>query len=296
MFSTHTTFSRRLFARILKPLRSRTVALRHAASRFGPPPDNLIVSLTTFPPRVDKVHSVVQSLLSQSLRVRKIVLYLSLREFPDQNIPRALANLRQERFEIRYVPDNIGPYKKLLYALDEFPGCWIATCDDDRVCPPDWLARLWNAALDYPRTIICTRGRRIVSRAGEFRPYVEWPQVKSFGPSFFLLPMGGWGVLYPPSSLSSTVGDREQICTLAPLQDDLWFKVMSLQQDVPCVAVGGHESMHKLEFDDQTKLWELNQTQNDIVWSRLLQHFNLDLDSLSSKERRLGSPKDFERT
>jgi hypothetical protein len=291
MISTHATFSWRLFARILKPLRSRTVEPRHAARRFGSPPDNLIISLTTFPPRVGKVHSVVQSLLSQSLRVRKIVLYLSLCEFPDQSIPWALASLQQERFEIRYVPDNIGPYKKLLYALDEFPGCWIATCDDDRVCPPNWLARLWNATLDYPGTIICTRGRRILSQAGEFRPYEEWPRVKSFGPSFFLLPVGGWGVLYPPSSFPSTVGDRELICTLAPLQDDLWFKVMSLQQDVPCVAAGGHKFMQKLEFDDQTNLSDLNKTQNDIVWSRLLQHFDLGLDSISSKERRLGSPQ-----
>jgi hypothetical protein len=192
----------------------------------------------------------------------------------------------QDRFEIRFVPDNFGPYKKLLYALDDFPGCWIATCDDDRVCPPDWLTRLWNAALDYPQTIICTRGRRIVSQAGSFRPYEEWPKVKLFGPSFFLLPVGSWGVLYPPSSFCSMIGDRELIRTLAPLQDDLWFKVMSMKRDVPCLAVGGHEFMRKLEFDDQTRLWELNQTQNDIVWRTLLQHFHLDLDSMSGKERR----------
>jgi hypothetical protein len=283
----NTLLSQRLLARIIKPLRSRTTAFRHTFRRLSSrSPDNLIVSLTTFPPRVGKVHAVVESLLSQSVGVRKIVLYLSLCEFPDQSIPRSLSNLLQDRFEIRFVPDNFGPYKKLLYALDDFPGCWIATCDDDRVCPPDWLARLWNAALDYPQTIICTRGRRIVSQAGNFRPYEEWPKVKSFGPSFFLLPVGSWGVLYPPSSFCSMIGDRELIRTLAPLQDDLWFKVMSMKRDVPCLAVGGHEFMRKLEFDDQTRLWELNQTQNDIVWRTLLQHFHLDLDSMSGKERR----------
>ena len=83
------------------------------------------------------------------------------------------------------------------------------------------------------------------------------------------------------------IGDTELIRTLAPLQDDLWFKIMSMERDVPCLAVGGHEFMRKLEFDDPTRLWELNQTQNDIVWRTLLQHFHLDLDSMSSKERRI---------
>ena len=56
------------------------------------------------------------------------------------------------------------------------------------------------------------------------------------------------------------IGDTELIRTLAPLQDDLWFKIMSMERDVPCLAVGGHEFMRKLEFDDPTRLWELNQT------------------------------------
>jgi hypothetical protein len=279
------TLSRSLLNKASKSLRASATAVRHALRKItSRSPDRLIVSFTTFPPRIGEAHHVVQSLLSQTVRVPKIVLYLSLDEFPDRRIPETLKALVQDRFEIRFVPGNFGPYKKLLYALDDFPDSWIATCDDDRVCPPDWLERLWFAALDHPRSIVCTRGRRILTDADEFKPYEEWPKVKSFGPSFFLLPVGSWGILYPAWAFGPTAGDRQLISALAPLQDDLWFKVMSLKSDVPCVAVGGHQYMRKLEFEDTTKLWDVNRMQNDIVWSRTLHHFGLGLEAMRAKE------------
>ena len=52
----------------------------------------------------------------------KIVLYLSLDEFPDRTVPNELSALAGDRFEIRFVEGNLRPYKKLLYALTDFPG------------------------------------------------------------------------------------------------------------------------------------------------------------------------------
>jgi glycosyl transferase family 2 len=274
-------------------LRTSAAGLRRAWRKLSArSPDRLVVSLTSFPPRIGEAHNVVRALLGQSVRVRKIVLYLSLDEFPDRQVPRALGDLVQDRFEIRYVPGNLGPYKKLLYALDDFPGCFIATCDDDRICPPDWLERLWFAALDHPRTIVCTRGRRILSDHAGFRPYEEWPKIKAFGPSHFLLPVGSWGILYPPDAFCAEARDRELIQALAPLQDDLWFKVMSLKRDLPCLAVGGHQYMRNLEFEDATKLWDVNRTQNDIVWDRTLRHFGLGLEAMRAKEKQRGAMLD----
>ena len=42
----------------------------------------IIVSLTSYPPRIDSVHKVVESLYRQSVPADAIVLYLSLDEFP----------------------------------------------------------------------------------------------------------------------------------------------------------------------------------------------------------------------
>ena len=68
---------------------------------------------------------------------------------------------------------------------------------------------------------------------------------------------------------------------------------MSLKRDIPCLAVGGHEFMRKLEFEDKTKLWDVNETQNDIVWNKTLQHFDLGPDSMRTKEERVATSRWF---
>jgi len=49
-----------------------------------------------------------------------------------------------------------------------------------------------------------------------------------------IFPVGAWGILYPPGSLSPMIDRQEMFTELAPLNDDVWFKAMSLLQDVPC--------------------------------------------------------------
>ena len=43
----------------------------------------IIVSLTSYPPRIGCVHRVVESLIRQTVRADEIILYLSRDEFPD---------------------------------------------------------------------------------------------------------------------------------------------------------------------------------------------------------------------
>lgn len=144
-------------------LRSGEIAVRQAARAAGlwqpEVVEDLVVSLTSFPVRISKLHRVIRGLLEQSLQPRKIVLYLSLDEFPDRTVPTELAALAGDRFEIRFVEGNLRPYKKLLYALTDFPGATIVTVDDDNLYPSDCLARLWKASAANPRTVICVRGR-----------------------------------------------------------------------------------------------------------------------------------------
>jgi hypothetical protein len=104
--------------------------------------EDLVVSLTSFPVRIGKLHRVIRGLLAQSLQPRKIVLYLSLEEFPDRALPKELMALTSDRFEIRFVEGNLRPYKKLLYALADFPRATILTVDDDNLYPSDCLARV----------------------------------------------------------------------------------------------------------------------------------------------------------
>ncbi len=253
--------------------------------------ENLVVSLTSFPPRIGRVHLVVQSLLNQSLQPRQIVLYLSRDEFPGNKIPRQLARLENGRFEIRFVGENLQSYKKLLFALVDFPDAWIATFDDDRLYPAHTLARLWQAAAANPRTIVCIGGRQMVAHNGRFANYRQWPRTLSAEPSFCLLPIGGFGILYPPGSLNPLVGDRALLRELAPLNDDIWFKAMSLTQDVPCRAIGGTDLMPKFRFEGNTPLWKLNRRGEgqDIAVGQVFGHFGLTVGAIFAKEARLRS-------
>ena len=159
-------------------LRRSEIALRQAARAAGlwqpKVVEDLVVSLTSFPVRIGKLHLVIRGLLAQSLQPRKIVLYLSLDEFPDRTVPNELSALAGDRFEIRFVEGNLRPYKKLLYALTDFPGATIITVDDDNLHPADCLARLWKASAANPRTVICVRGRCMQIHDGAIAHYMDW--------------------------------------------------------------------------------------------------------------------------
>lgn len=158
-------YKNRRLRRYAVTLRSGKIAALRAARAAGlwrpVIVEDLIVSLTSFPVRIGKLDRVIRALFEQSLQPRKIVLYLSLDEFPDRVLPKQLTALEDDRFEIRFVEGNLRPYKKLLYALADFPEASIITVDDDNLYPTDCFARLWAAASANPGAIICVRGRHI---------------------------------------------------------------------------------------------------------------------------------------
>lgn len=269
--------------------RRRQTLFRRAARLFGAPTppvaEDVVVSLTSFPARIDGVHQVIASLLDQSVWARKIVLYLSLSEFPDRSVPNSLARLEGDRFEIRFVAENLRPHKKLQYALVDFPGTWIATVDDDRLYPVGWLSRLLDTAAESPQTIICGRGRLMRVADGGFLPFGDWPFVELPAPSFLLFPVGSWGVLYSPGALDPIVSDRALLEKLAPLDDDTWHKAMSLLQNVPCRA-SGEKLMPSVRFKRNSKLWHVNESRMDETLDSVFGHFG-STDVILAKEATL---------
>ena len=77
----------------------------------------LVVSFTSFPARIAKLHYVLYSLLVQTLKPKRLILWLGQEEFPgeDGDLPPKLLSLRRNGLEIRWTKD-IKQYKKLLSA------------------------------------------------------------------------------------------------------------------------------------------------------------------------------------
>lgn len=111
----------------------------------------VIVSLTTIPSRLNIVGLVIRSILKQTYVPHKIVLYLN--ETYKDEIPRSLASLTGDIFEIRYSPFTFS-HRKLIHALEDFPNLTIITCDDDLIYPEEWLKSLYESHILHPKDII----------------------------------------------------------------------------------------------------------------------------------------------
>lgn len=249
----------------------------------GPPhqAEGVIISLTSFPERLPKLHNCIHSLLNQSVRAEKIILYLTHEECNEDSIPSHLRRLQSKGLEIRFVDKNARSLNKICHALTDFPDKTIITCDDDKLYPLNMLERLISTAKAYPHCIVCNRSRRIVFDAdGKPIPYKEWPACELVGPSSEILPMGVGGILYPAGSLHPNVLDIDLYMRLSATSDDLWLKIMSLRQGTQCVQVNPKRSAYpSIPFWQGQKLSPANiwKGGNDQNLASLLAHFDIDL-------------------
>ena len=139
----------------------------------------IIVSLTTFPQRINTVHKTIKTLLNQTLKPNKVILYLALSQFEkkEEELPNNLLKLKDYGLEIKWCED-IKSYKKLIPALEEFKDDIIITFDDDIYYPKDVVENLYNAHLAYPFAICSNRIWRIEVKNNFIKtkaaPYLYW--------------------------------------------------------------------------------------------------------------------------
>lgn len=179
--------------------------------------DNVIVSLTSYNRRVYKsVPFTVFSILTQSIRPEKVVLWLDEKTWNNENIPFALRRMIRwsNIFEIRYCED-IKSYTKLIPSLKTYPDKAIITIDDDIYYSKQMVKQLYIKYISAPRFIYSLR-------TATYK--IEIDDV-TYSPTILL---GYSGVLYPPNSLSNLVFDRNIYMRLCLHLDDLWFYVMGI--------------------------------------------------------------------
>lgn len=206
------------------------------------PDSNLIVSLTTFPPRINHVILTLKSILNQSVKPARIMLYLSEEQFVYNSLPKSLKNLQEYGVTIEFVKGDIKSYKKLLYAKSQFPNQSIITADDDVCYPVNWLENMLNTSLKHPNDIIFYRGHIIFDNYGHILTYKKMLKNDTTGlrTSADFMPTGVCGILYPPNSMHKDWSNLDLISRLAPSADDIWFKAMTLLMGKKCTRVYNH--------------------------------------------------------
>ena len=235
----------------------------------------IIVSLTTYPARISTVWITIASLLTQTMKPYKVILWLAEEQFPDQKIPGSLEKMKQRGLEIRFCGD-LKPHKKYYYAMQEYPEHYIITVDDDIFYPENHIEQLWKEYEKHPDNIICHWSHRIgFDVSGEFQPYDEWIDNNKENPSYVTLAVGCGGVLYPPGSLSTEAFDEQRIVKYALCTDDLWLKCMEILREKRTVNCN---QTALIFFNNLTTmksgLWTHNTGQsrnNDTVWKQLME-------------------------
>ena len=198
----------------------------------------MIVSLTTFPDRISTVWITIATMLNQTYKPKRIILWLAKEQFPDgAGIPHNLKRLEKRGLEICFCED-LKPHKKYYFSMLENPKDYVVTIDDDVLYPENHLEQLWNTHLKYSDAICCQYAHRITyTEDGHIELYEKWDSCygKSVEPTLQIMPVGCGGVLYPPHVLYKDLFLKEKIQSLCPMMDDLWLKSMAVLQGTKSV-------------------------------------------------------------
>ena len=191
----------------------------------------VILSVTSFPKRFDTLHLVMESLLRQTVKPDKIVLYLTKSQVNTiDTLPKSLLDLRNRGLEIELCDDEIRSHTKYYYAFKQYPDDIVITADDDLFYRSDFVENLLKNHEKHPDTIIANWAKRILPGNNI---YAQWPDAKEPELSKNMLLLGVGGVLYPPHCMYKDLHDVEKIKNLALTADDVWLTAMALMKGTP---------------------------------------------------------------
>lgn len=190
---------------------------------------DIIVSLTTHGKRIYDVAFSIESIMQQSMKANRIILWLD-DSFQNQRLPESLIKQQKRGLEIAYCKD-IGPYTKLIPSLHRYPNDAIITIDDDAIYDFDLLERLIIPYQSDSSFIYCFRIHKMkFEENGALLPYMKWERKTTDSqPGHLNFATGVGGVLYPPHSLDEEVFNKETFLQICSTADDVWYKAMEIK-------------------------------------------------------------------
>lgn len=246
----------------------------------------VIVSLTTIPPRMDKVTDTLNSLLQQTRTPDQIIL----------NIPRTYRRSSYTYSSLPSVPAGVdiavsdqdyGPATKLLPTLKHFKGqdVAIAFCDDDRIYPKSWLSNLLDNSVRHPDECITVSGG-LITQIEDYYRFINRPNPQFLAPLYRRIYsfrkrrpvpggvvdiLGGFGgVLVRPDYFDDAVfAIRDEFITL----DDTWISGHLARKGIPIRVAEGAEIPSARDVADVSSLKDfktgaMNQNAIDVACIR----------------------------
>lgn len=241
----------------------------------------IIVSMTSYPARFPHIHLTLKSIMRQTMKPDKIIVWL------DEDVTRSqyteeMIALEKCGVEYRTARGNLKPHKKYIYAMREYPEDIIITADDDVIYSPNVIKSLMNTHKKYPSAVCARRVHRIIrNQKGKIAPYNKWQgeYMRKKQPSHDLLATGVGGVLYPPHCLDSRAFDMELIKKLCLGADDIWLKIMELLAGTKVVWAPCHiPAPEEIKESQKNNLRSENvrSDKNDVYMQDVLAYFHIN--------------------
>lgn len=229
----------------------------------------MIVSLTSYPARIQYVSKTIQSIMIQRVKPNRIILWLGYDKFinKEKDLPKKLLDLRKYGLEIKWCKD-LRSYTKLIPALKEFPNAIIITVDDDIYYRESMIEQLIHSYKINPSFIWAHRVTKIELKDGDYRA-VPGGEDTWKKPSFLHKLTGVGGVLYPPDVFFNGVLDEEIFENICATNDDIWFWLMAVLNKIKIAQVSRSKSTKLLYVSDSQKgpaLSKINDANEKLFW------------------------------
>ncbi len=241
----------------------------------------IIVSFTSYPKRLDKIDMCIKSILNQSYKPDRIVLWLgsdTSKDVADKYLK------KYTKYGLEYYIDSENNYlshKKYIYSFNNFKDSIIITIDDDLIYPPRMVESLIKKYKKHPNCIISRRVHKITfDKKHRIKRYSEWIRecFYIFKPSHKLCATTGAGALFPPFVLrKDEVTNFNLIEKYALTADDIWLKMMAVRYKVKVLWAGNFLQMPAIIDNTGDNLSNINvaKNQNDKYIEKIIEDFNI---------------------
>lgn len=239
--------------------------------------NRIIISVTSFPLRIKKLWVVIETILRQSQKPDKLILWLSLEQFSSIDIlPKKIVAQVKRGLEIRFVNEDIKSFKKFYYSFQEFPQDYILTIDDDIFYESHLIENIINLSKTYKNSIIAAYCKKINWNSTNLSSYSSWPLIKEkTTPNYQCFFGTGGGTLFPPNSLDHDIFKKDLFLNLSPTADDIWINTMCRLNNTPIACTGQISCYFPVKIKSNKTLDSLNNgmNQNDIQLGKVINYY-----------------------
>lgn len=270
--------------------------IKQVKKLFNP---KIIISLTSYPARIETVNQTIESLLNQTMKADKVILWLAPEQFPnkEKDLPQQLLDLRDKGLTIDWYHD-IKSYKKLIPTLQKYPDSIIVTADDDIIYRRTCLEKLLHCMQNNQNCIIAHRTSRLMLKQEKLEIFPRIYYAKSNQKEYkdkirkasaFNMQTGCGTVLYPPHCFYKDILDETLIMQLAPTNDDQWFWAMGLLNNFKVMVCANNEFNIKYVPGTQEGecLWKINDKGEKLYFrdlNRILNYYPNIMKILNKEE------------